>query len=284
MEKWLIFAILYAVFNGIYNCVKKKAIEKNTVYEVLAMLSTLSFLLIATITRDAFNIDFKYLWIIIVKSLVVTLTWLFSLKAIKNLSVSVYSIIYLSNILFTIALSVLFLNETITLTLLSGIIIIIIGLILVNKISNKSGCKDARTKPIILLLISCFFSAVSSIIDKVLLGYVNCGQLQFWYLLFSAIMFWVVLLCNKQKPKINAKALIKNYWIVLLAGVLVIADKLFFMSAEIPESKMSIITSIKQLAVIETIILGKIMFKEKNIIKKLLCAILVIAGVVLTIV
>ena len=37
MNRWIMFAVLYAVFSGIYNCAKKKAIEKNTVYEVLAV-------------------------------------------------------------------------------------------------------------------------------------------------------------------------------------------------------------------------------------------------------
>lgn len=43
-------------------------------------------------------------------------------------------------------------------------------------------------------------------------------------------------------------------------------------------------TLIKQVATIETIILGKYMFKEKNIIKKLLCSLLIIFGIILTII
>jgi len=42
-------------------------------------------------------------------------------------------------------------------------------------------------------------------------------------------------------------------------------------------------TLLKQLSVIEGIILGKFLLKEKNIIKKLLCSILIIFGIMLTV-
>lgn len=282
MDKWIIFAILYAIFSGIYNCARKKAIEKNTVYEVLAVFSTIAFLLVAMITRGEFNIDFKYISIIFFKSLIITISWIFSLKAIEKMSISIYSMINLSKILFTIILSILFLKEKLTLTLLLGAIIVLIGLYIVNKISHQSVSKESSLESVILLLIACFFSAVSSMIDKKILEHINSGQLQFWFIFFLAIFYWIVLLTRHQK--INTKALCKNYWILISAVVLIIGDRFLFMATEMPESKMSIITIINQLSVIETIILGKIMFKEKNIIKKLLCSILIILGIVLTVI
>ena len=268
MNEWIIFTVLYAAFSGIYNCTQKKAIEKNTIYEVLAVFTTIAFLLVAMITRDAFNIDFKYLLIIFVKSFIIACSWILSLKAIKKMSVSIYGLINLSKILFAIILSLLLLKEKLTLTLLLGAIIVIIGLFLVNKISNQSGNKEASIKSVILLLIACFFSAVSAMIDKKILVHINSGQLQFWFLFFLAILYWIVLLTRKQK--INNKALCNNYWIIISAIALIIGDRFLFIATKMPESKMSIITIINQLSVIETIVLGKIMFKEKNIIKKLI--------------
>ena len=48
-----------------------------------------------------------------------------------------------------------------------------------------------------------------------------------------------------------------------------------------PNSKVIVITMINQLSVIISILLGKILFKEKDIIKKLLYSLLIILGVVL---
>ena len=76
----------------------------------------------------------------------------------------------------------------------------------------------------------------------------------------------------------------KNYWILLAAISLTVGDRFLFQANEIPESKVSIMTLIKQFSVIEGIILGKIFFKEKNIIKKLLCSLLIIIGIIFTVI
>ena len=75
-----------------------------------------------------------------------------------------------------------------------------------------------------------------------------------------------------------------NYWILITAICLVLGDRILFEANKIPESKVSIMTLIKQLSTIETIILGKVWFKEKDIVKKLLCSVIIIIGIVLTIV
>lgn len=80
------------------------------------------------------------------------------------------------------------------------------------------------------------------------------------------------------------KIIKKNYWILVAAICLTVADRFLFKANEIPESKVSIMTLIKQISVIEGIILGKIFFDEKNIIKKLLCSLLIITGIVFTVI
>jgi len=75
----------------------------------------------------------------------------------------------------------------------------------------------------------------------------------------------------------------KNYWILLSSIFLVLGDKLLFIANNIPDSKVTIMTVVKQVSTIEIIILGKLMFKEKNITKKILCSLLVILGIILTV-
>ena len=91
----------------------------------------------------------------------------------------------------------------------------------------------------------------------------------------------ILLFKNK---KFNFKKIKKNYWILIAAICLTVADRFLFKANEIPESKVSVMTLIKQVSVIEGIILGKILFDEKNIIKKLLCSLLIIIGIILTVI
>ncbi len=282
MTNWIVLTILYAVINGIFQCAKKKSIEKNTIFEVLAVFSLIAFLISALMMRDSILIDFKYLLIILFKSSIIVIAWMLALNALKKIEISLYGVINLSRIIFSILLSVLILGEKLTVSVIAGIILVITGLVLVNKIDNKKGDKKADKKAILMLLGSCFLNATSAIIDKGITTKVTSSQLQFYFLLFLTIIYWIILLF-KQK-KVDFKSMNKNYWLLIAALSLVFGDKFLFIANEIPESKVAVMTLIKQLSVIEIIILGKIFFKEKNIIKKLLCSILVILGIVLTLI
>lgn len=99
---------------------------------------------------------------------------------------------------------------------------------------------------------------------------------------FLSTIYGIILLTKKRK--IDFKNMKKNYWIIIAAVCFAVGDKLFFTANGIPESKVSVMTVIKQFSAIESIILGKIMFKEEGIIKKLACSILIIFGIIITLI
>lgn len=282
MENWMIYTFIYAIFTGFFQCSKKKATEKNSIYEVLALFTTIAFILTLVTSKNVFNIEFLSLVIILLKSIIIVIAWILSLHAIQKMPISLYSIINLSRIVFSILLSVIFLGEKLTVFLIIGAIIIIFGLFLVNKVSNEKNNKETDLKTILILLVACLINSISAIIDKQILKSVTPIQLQFWFLFFLAISYWGILLFKNKK--IDLKKMGKNYWILLAAISLTVGDRFLFQANEIPESKVSIMTLIKQFSVIEGIILGKIFFKEKNIIKKLLCSLLIIIGIIFTVI
>lgn len=282
MENWMIYTFIYAIFTGFFQCSKKKATERNSIYEVLALFTTIAFILTLVTSKNVFNIEFLSLIIILLKSIIIVIAWILSLHAIQKMPISLYSIINLSRIVFSILLSVIFLGEKLTVFLIIGAIIIIFGLFLVNKVSNEKNNKETDLKTILILLVACLINSISAIIDKQILKLVTPIQLQFWFLFFLAISYWGILLFKNKK--IDLKKMGKNYWILLAAISLTVGDRFLFQANEIPESKVSIMTLIKQLSVIEGIILGKIFFKEKNIIKKLLCSLLIIIGIIFTVI
>lgn len=282
MENWMIYTFIYAIFTGFFQCSKKKATERNSIYEVLALFTTIAFILTLVTSKNVFNIEFLSLVIILLKSIIIVIAWILSLHAIQKMPISLYSIINLSRIVFSILLSVIFLGEKLTVFLIIGAIIIIFGLFLVNKVSNEKNNKETDLKTILILLVACLINSISAIIDKQILKSVTPMQLQFWFLFFLAISYWGILLFKNKK--IDLKKMGKNYWILLAAISLTVGDRFLFQANEIPESKVSIMTLIKQLSVIEGIILGKIFFKEKNIIKKLLCSLLIIIGIIFTVI
>ena len=276
-NNWIIFTILYALFVAFFESAKKKAVERNSIYEVLANFSLIAFLLTFFITKDAFKIDYSYLPLIFFKASIIVIAWILGVTVLEKMQISLYSMIKISRIIFSVLLSYLFLGEKITFITLIGMSIIILGLILVNKTLNKEERKEKSIKLVILLLISCLLNSISAIIDKKILLHITSGQLQFWFLLFLTMYYWVILLMKKEK--INYKEIKKNYWIPVAAIALVVGDRFLFIANENVDSQVIIMTMLKQLSVIISIILGKIIFKEKEITKKLLYSMLIIGGI-----
>lgn len=126
-----------------------------------------------------------------------------NLKAINGMPISMYSVINLSRIIFSIILSIIILGEQLTITILIGIIIVILGLILVNnKSEDEIERKNTNLKIVWILLIACLLNAISSILDKKLLTVITSEQLQFWALLFLTIFYWLILLIKKERIKV----------------------------------------------------------------------------------
>lgn len=281
MEIWVWLVIAYSLINGLFETSKKKALKTSSVFEVLVSFTTLAFIFAALTTRDAFDINISYIPIIVFKSAIVIVAWLLNTYVLDKMSLSVYGILKISTIIFSTTMGCIFFGEVLTIKVLIGMIIVLIGLILVNLISDKNAEKNASIKLVVLMLISCFCSSFSAIIDKMMLSRITSSQIQFWFLLFSGIGYWIIVLFKKVKVKDVFNSVKSNPWIILTAFLLAFGDRLLFIANSYPESKVSVMTFIKQLHVIETIILGKFIFGEKNIFKKLLCSVLVLLGLVL---
>ena len=150
-------------------------------------------------------------------------------------------------------------------------------------ISEKQKNKEQQNEehvPVILVLFalaSCMLNAISGLLDKILTKDITSAQLQFWYMLYYLVYIIIV------KEKIHVKESLKNPWIWLLAILFVIADRSLFLANANPESRISIMTLIKQSGCIVTILAGKFIFHEKNIGYKLICAAVIIAGIVVAV-
>ena len=95
--------------------------------------------------------------------------------------------------------------------------------------------------------------------------------------------------CPKQiialsKEKINAKRALKCPWIYALSILFMLADKAMFIANSNPNSKVITLTVLQQVSVLVTILLGKILYKEKNILYRSFCAILIIAGIIISVI
>lgn len=295
---WILLVLLYGILKGGREIAKKKALEKNTVMEVLLVYTFLSFLMVTPEVVNAGGIEPKFYFYVAIKSLVIFIAWICSFKALKKLPVSLYGVLDLSRVLFSTLMGVVILQETLGILQTFGIILVSFGLLslkfklpFVKKIfkedsdgndENNSAQNKERisAKYLILALISCFFNSVSGLMDKILMKDISSSQLQFWYMLFLVIFYLIYILVKKEKITLSV---FKNGWIWLLAIMFVIADKALFVANGMPESKVTVMTMLKQSSCLITILGGRLVFKEKNITYKLVCALIILTGIFLSV-
>ena len=292
---WIWLTLLYGVLKGVREIVKKKALEKNSTIEVLFLYTVLAFLFVLPDAKNAVGLEPKYYFYIALKSFVIFLAWIFSFRAIKGMPISLYGVLDLSRVLFATALGVIVLQETLGAWQTAGLILVSVGLLLLkyhpgmfskkmllNKMLLKKQTENIeRVEPkiVVMAFASCLFNAVSGLLDKILMKDINSSQLQFWYLLFLALMYLVFIILTR--TPIHMGSILRNYWIWILSILIVIADRALFLANGIEGSKVTVMTLLKQSGCVVTILAGRFLFREKNTGHKLVCAAIIIIGIVI---
>ena len=274
---WILFIFIYAFLKGSREGMKKAALKKSSSNEILFFYTLIGFVAAAPFSwREALATPPMFIFYSFIKAAVVSGAWMLAFLALKKMSVSLYGIMDLSRMVFSTMLGVFVLGEDFTIPKAIGVILVIIGLLLVNLKKDTSSDKITFSV-LVAALLNCFLNAVSGTMDKILMKSMESGQLQFWFMFFSTVIYLVVILLRREK--ISVKCLKTNYWIPIMSISLIVGDKLLFEANANPASEVTVMTIIKQSAVIVTVLTGWLIFKEKHILYKIMCAGIVLAGI-----
>ncbi len=280
---WVWLVLLYGVLKGARDVAKKKAMEKSDMLGVLFFYTFLSFLIVLPGAKEAMGVPAPLMGATVIKSFVIFVGWICGFKALEKMPVSLYGIIDLSQMLFTMLLGVIFLGERMTLLQGAGLVLVLGGLLMLKAGKNGGAMKNegVSMKWVGLALICCLFNGISGTMDKVLMKSMTSTQLQFWYMFFLTSFYALYMLIRK--IRLDWKNVLKNYWIWIMAVLFVIGDRALFMANGMTDSRVTVMTLVKQSSCVMAILGGWLVFKEKNIAFKLLCAGVVIAGIVLAV-
>jgi len=281
---WILLVLIYSLLKGSRDLIKKKALQKSTAAEVLLLYSAAAFLLLLPDLPKALQAPPAYIPLAALKALVLFAAYLCSFNAIKNLPISLYGVVDLSRMLFSILLGVALLHEPMGLWQITGTILVAAGILLLRGKGDKhlTGQKSRRGNLFILLaFVQSFLNACSGILDKISVQYLTSAQLQFWFMLF--LLLFYMLYAFAAKVRIQWRTALKNYWIFLIALLFVFADRLLFLANADADSSVIVMTLLKRSGCIVTILGGKLFFGEKHIGRKLLCAAVMLAGILLAV-
>lgn len=288
---WILLVLLYGILKGAREILKKKALEKNSTIEVLFMYTLLSFLIVLPDAGNAMGLAARFYFYIAVKSFVIFLAWIFSFKAIKKMPISLYGVLDLSRVMFAMLLGVIVLHEVLSKHQIVGLFFVSAGLLLLKyrpgslrrvttgrAAETAGGETHVRVVYVVMAFAACVLNALSGLLDKILMREISSAQLQFWYMLFLVLFYLAYILITR--TPVSVKSVIRNQWVWMLSILFVIADRALFVANGIPDSRITVMTLLKQAGCVVTILAGRYLFKEKETTHKMICATIIIAGIV----
>ena len=312
---WILLTLVYGLLKGGREISKKKAMDRNSVMEVLLIYTLIGFLIVVPRAPHAMGMEPYQYGLVLIKSFSIFLAWMMGFHALKHLPVSLYGVLDLSRVLLGTLLGVIVLHEVLMWNQILGLSLVALGLLALrfnlfetirerhSHTSNpeKEGNKDpdaekdseiaedkesgdapegSRTKFVVLAFGSCVLNSVSGLLDKILMKDINSSQMQFWYMLFLLALYSLYVLVTKTKIR---KEAFKNGWIWLMSIMFVIGDASLFIANANPDSSITVMTVVKQSACFVTILGGKFVFHEKGIAYRLFCASIILIGIIMSV-
>ncbi len=283
---WIFLVLLYGILKGTREILKKKALEKNSTIEVLFVYTLLSFLIVLPDAGNAAGMELRFYFYIAAKSFVIFLAWMCSFKAIRKMPISLYGVLDLSRVMFATLLGVIVLHEVLSGYQVVGLLFVSAGLLLLKyrprrgrRAETEQTAQGVGFVYVVMAFASCMLNALSGLLDKILMRDISSAQLQFWYMLFLVLFYLLYILLTR--TPVDLKSAVRNRWVWMLSILFVIADRALFIANGMPGSRITVMTLLKQAGCVVTILAGKYLFREKDTTHKMVCAMIIIAGIVI---
>jgi len=111
---WIFLVLIYALLKGGREGMKKAAVKKSGTNEILFLYTFVGFLMTIPYYKTAFSLSGIYIFYSFIKAACCCVAGMFSLFAIKRMSVSLYGVMDLSRMVFSTLLGIIVLGEDFT--------------------------------------------------------------------------------------------------------------------------------------------------------------------------
>jgi transporter family protein len=295
---WMLATLVSAVFLGCYDLCIKHSVRDNAVLPVLFLSNTcsaavwLGLLALQSIHPGTLPPSMSVPSLsglqhgqLILKSLLVSASWICSYFAVKHLPVSIASPIRATGPLWTFLGALAILTERPTWVELLGMAITLGAFFLLSLAGRGEGVHFHRDKWVGWLMAGTILAGLSGVYDKFLLG--RCGltasTVQAWFTIYMALIFLPFAAGWKWRWW-NRNEFQWRWSIPLLSLSLLVADFLYFSALHDPGALVSLVSSIRRGGTLVAFMGGVFLFGEKGSPQKLLAVVGILAGIVVTLV
>ncbi|NDP22739.1 MAG: EamA family transporter [Paludibacter sp.] len=292
---WLILAFVSALLLGIYDVFKKVSLQKNAVIPVIlvSILFSSATLLPLLLISEFFpsllegsilfvpRVDFHTHLLFVIKAVIVLTSWLFAYFAMKNLPISIASPIKATQPMWTVLGAVLIFSEKLNGFQAAGIGITLVSFFLFSVIGKKEGISFRTNKWFWFIVMATLTGAVSGLYDKYLMKEYDHMAVQVYYTFYQAVIMGIITLFLWAPTRKKTTPFEFRWSIAFISLFLVSADFVYFYALTLPDSLISVVSTIRRAGVIVPFLYGAIIMHDKNIRLKIIDLIGVLIGMLL---
>ncbi len=294
---WIYLGLISSVLLGLYDVCKKHALNHNAVLPVL-FLSTVAgfmpmpfFLAASRLAPEVMQQIHCYVPIatlsehlhILLKSGIVTVSWVLAYFAVKHLPISLFSPIRASGPAWTLLGAVLLFHERPLPMQWAGIAVIFCSYYAFSVIGQKEGVVFHRSRWILYIFLATLIGSISTLYDKYLiqqLGYTPM-LVQFWFSFYNVALLGPFTACVWW-PKRKEYTPLEWRWSIPMIGLLLVAaDFVYFNAVKNPDALIVILSLLRRSSVVVSFAVGAFLFGDVNRRSKAWALAGVLAGVIL---
>jgi transporter family protein len=294
---WLYLSALSAVFIGLYDVCRKRAIHNNAVIPLLffAVLVEAMFLSPIIVLSAVSPHLLTPLGIFIppfgplahfccfIKALIVVSLWLLGYFSVKHLPISIYAPIGASGPAWTLLGAMLVFGERLTPFQWAAFGVLFVSYYIFSLVGSREGIVFHTNKWVIILVLSVLIGAGSALYDKYLihtLGFSPVG-VQVWFMMYSVPVIAFVLFAFWWPVRAKHTPFKWRWSIMLIGALLAIADIAYFKALGYQGAMISLVTAVRSGSVVISFLGGAFIFGEVQIRHKAVALVGVIIGVLM---
>ena len=288
---WLAFALVSALFLGLYDVAKKQSLKENAVIPVLwfntlfCSLLMLPFTLLSA-TTGLLDDSIFYVpsagWelhrLLMLKAFIVLGSWIFGYFGMKHLPITLFGPINATRPIIVLLGGLLLFGERLNMYQWIGVIIAVISFYMLSVSGKKEGISFTHNKWVFCVIMATLLGAVSALFDKYLLGRFNNMFVQAWSNFYQLALMTVILFTMWWPTRHKTTPFQWKWPIIFIAVFLTLADYAYFVSLAQSASMVSIVSMIRRSSVIVSFLCGALLFHEKNLKSKVIDLLLVLLG------
>lgn len=287
---WFYLALISAVFSALAAISEKKALFKLDALDFSFFVSLVTLIISIPFFFDA-PLDMSLstpLIILFAKAILSALAFLCVMLAIKNLEISeALPLLALSPGLVAI-LGVLLIQDALVLNEWIGLFLMLVGTYILELRKDDQSIFDPfkslmRFNKYKYVFFALILFSITSLIDRVLLKDFKLPPYTFmaYQQLFFALIFTTLILFRNKKLTAVFKPLNRNiiYLIIIISVFTVVYRYTQIEATKI--AAVALVLSVKRLSVLMAILIGGKLFKESNVLKRAIAAVIILTGLII---